>query len=106
MVRKQVYILPAQDEQLKYLAQSRETTEAELIRAAIDELIRQKSAAPVRNSLPIDQAAWQTILTFVDQRRATGIPGEPYQWKREDGYDDERYRRPWAQPVAEDQDPA
>jgi hypothetical protein len=106
MVRKQVYILPAQDEQLKHLAQVRKATEAELIRIAIDELIRQQSAAPVRNSLPIDQTAWQTILNFVDQRRATGLPGEPYQWKREDGYEDKRYQRPWARPVGEGDDSA
>jgi hypothetical protein len=101
MVRKQVYILPSQDEQLKHLAQERETTEAELIRAAIAELIHQESATPLNHALPPDQAAWQMILNFVDQRRAAGVPGEPYQWKREDGYDDERYRRPWAQPDAE-----
>lgn len=99
MVRKQVYILPKQDAQLKRLAQEQETTEAELIRAAIDGLLNQKATIRTEQALPPDEAAWQAILAFVDQRRAEGVPGEPYQWKREDGYDDERYRRPWAQPV-------
>jgi hypothetical protein len=98
MVRKQVYILPQQEERLKRLAQERETTEANLIRQAIDRILSQPTVTTDNKSLPPDEAAWQAILAFVDQRRAEGVAGEPYKWKREDGYDDERYQRPWAQP--------
>jgi hypothetical protein len=98
MVRKQVYIYPQQEDQLKRMAQQRDTSEAELIREAIEILIAQQPARQVRKALPPDEAAWQAILAAVDRRRAEGVPGEPYKWEREDGYDDERYRRPWAQP--------
>jgi hypothetical protein len=101
MVRKQIYILPQQNEQLKRLAQAQETTEAEIIRSAIDDLLSQGDGVRTGQAIPADEAAWQAILSFVDQRRAEDVPGEPYQWKREDGYDDERYGRSWAEPTTE-----
>jgi hypothetical protein len=94
MVRKQVYIYRRQDEQLKHLAHQRATTEAELIREAIEGLLDRNEPAVASKFLPPDEAAWQAILAFVDNRKAEGVPGEPYKWKREDGYDDERYQRP------------
>jgi len=90
MVRKQVYILPKQDEALKRLAEQREVSEAALIRAAIDELLHEPPTTSVSKSLPPNEAAWQAILAFVDQRQKVDIPGEPYKWKREDGYKDGR----------------
>jgi hypothetical protein len=98
MVRKQIYIQPQQDEQLKRMAQQRDTSEAELIREAIEILLDQQPSSRPNKALPPDEAAWHIILSFVDSRRAEGLPGESYKWEREDGYDDERYRRPWAQP--------
>ena len=98
MVRKQIYIQPQQDEQLKRMAQQQDTSQAELIREAIEILLRQQPSSQPNRALPPDEAAWQVILSFVDRRRAEGLSGEPYKWKREDGYDDDRYRRPWAQP--------
>lgn len=106
MVRKQIYIYPQQDEQIKRLAQQRAISEAEVIREAIAGLLVRQHARPASKPLPPDEVAWQAILASIEEHRAKGLSGEPYRWKREDGYDDERYRRPWAQPIGETHDPA
>jgi hypothetical protein len=93
MVRKQIYILPKQEEGLKRLAEQRGASEAELIREAIETMLQSGPNPEAKKSLPADEAAWQAILAFVDQRRQEGVTGAPYKWKREDGYDDERSRR-------------
>lgn len=80
-VRKQVYIEPEQEEQLKRLSAESGVSEAEIIRAAIDhhldELrLRQRS-----------QAAWEVELAFIrrlmDQEAVEGGRA----WRREDLYD-------------------
>jgi hypothetical protein len=105
MVRKQVYILPHQEERLKRLAQERETTEAALIRQAIDEVLNQPTPMIGAKSLPPDEAAWQAILGSIDERRREGVAGQPYQWRREDAYE-ERMNRPWAKPSDDDENSA
>ncbi|HHV76265.1 MAG TPA: hypothetical protein GXX39_02700 [Syntrophothermus lipocalidus] len=42
MVRKQTYIMPEQDEELKKLAEVKQVAEAEVIREALDSFIRQE----------------------------------------------------------------
>jgi hypothetical protein len=93
MVRKQIYIHPQQEAQLKRLAQQRDTSEAELIREAIEILIDQQPVSQVSKALPPDKAAWQAILESMQKRRGDKAIGKPHRWTREDYYDDERSRR-------------
>lgn len=51
MVRKQTYILPEQDEELKKLAKIKMVTEAEIIREALDNFIRQEKKRLQENPL-------------------------------------------------------
>jgi hypothetical protein len=60
MVRKQVYIHARQDELLKRLSAESGTTEAEIIRHAID--LRGLLAAEPRR----DPAAWQAERAFIE----------------------------------------
>ena len=95
MVRKQVYLLPQQELKLKALAAQQHTTEAALIRTAVETLLSQ----PVSNGgkhLPPDEAAWQEILASFEEIRVRSVAGEPQRWTREDYYDDPRYQRAWA----------
>jgi hypothetical protein len=91
MVRKQIYIYRRQNEQLKCLAQQRETTEAELIRQAIEVLLTQPGTAA--QFLPLNEEAWQTLLHSMQAQRASDLTGEPHRWTRADYYDDERSQR-------------
>jgi hypothetical protein len=87
MVRKQVYIRPRQDEQLKRLAQQRGASEAELIREVIEILIKQQPASQEGKALPRDEAAWQVILESMQKRHGDKPLGQPHRWTREDYYD-------------------
>ena len=51
MVRKQTYISAEQDRQLKALARQEETTEAEIIRRALEQYIRAEKAKNMKNPL-------------------------------------------------------
>lgn len=51
MVRKQAYIFPEQDEELKKLAKIKMVTEAEIIREALDNFIRQEKKRLQENPL-------------------------------------------------------
>lgn len=86
MVRKQVYLQPQQETKLKELAERQHTTEAELIREAVDAYLNTPSI-PNPGNLPLREAAWQQMLAYVREREKEPITGEPYKWKREDGYD-------------------
>lgn len=77
-VRKQVYIEPHQDVLLKRLAKERGTTEAEVIRRAIDQHTRLLHF-PRR-----DLAAWEDERTFIIHLIQQGaVPGKRT-WRRED----------------------
>jgi len=84
MVRKQFYIHKRQHILLRRLSQARGVSEAEIIRQAIEREVTGVSA----QSIPPDRAAWEEIVGFVEARRALGADGEPYQWNREDAYEE------------------
>lgn len=86
MVRKQIYIYPQQDEEIKRLAQTRATSEAELIREALDTLLNQPSA--LAGPLPPDEAAWQSILQSIRDLQVHPERHEPYRWNREEIYEE------------------
>lgn len=96
MVRKQVYLQPQQETRLKDLAERQHTTEAELIREAIDAFLNRPSI-PNPGNLPLREAAWQEMLAYMDKREKEVIPGEPYKWSRSDAYD-EQHPRGWNVP--------
>jgi hypothetical protein len=84
MIRKQIYIQKRQQTLLKRLAKARGTSEAEIIREAID----QQAAGGTAHQLPLDEAAWEQARAFIEKRRKQGVQGQPYQWRREDAYDE------------------
>ncbi len=88
MVRKQVYIEPAQDRFLKRRARELGVTEAELIRRAIDSL----SQTPAQS--PFDPEAWQAVVASMDERGSLPTTGEKRTWRREDLYEDRLGRLP------------
>lgn len=59
-------------------------SEAEVVRRAIDQQIQ--LAADLL--LPPDPQALEAIIQFALERRRTTEPGEVYQWKREDAYEE------------------
>jgi hypothetical protein len=85
MIRKQIRIKPHQAAKIRRLAELRGTSEAEVIRQAVDQQISAETA----HALPLDPQAWQEARRFmlelrVDESHATrdGID------KREDLYAD------------------
>ncbi len=95
MLRKQIYLLPQQDTKLKSLAYQQQTTEAELIRQAVEVFLSQPQAKSDKH-LPPDEAAWQEILASFEEARTRNLTSEPQHWTREDYYEDPRYRREWS----------
>jgi hypothetical protein len=92
MVRKQVYIEPAQDARLKRRAADLGVTESELIRRGID--LVTEPAAQSR-----DEQAWEEEMAFILERART-LPapehGEPVigrRWPREEMYEERWLRR-------------
>lgn len=88
MVRKQFYIHKRQHILLRRLSQVRGVSEAEIVRQAIEREVTGVSS----QSAPPDRAAWEEIMDFVEARKALGADGEPYQWKREDAYEERESR--------------
>ena len=84
MIRKQFYIHKRQQVLLKRLARRRGASEAEVIRQTIDQ--QMQSAA--HQSLPPDPQALQAIIQFALERRKLGEISKPYQWQREDAYEE------------------
>ena len=90
MIRKQVYLEPRQDAEVKRLAAERKTTEAEVIREAIDTLLdevaRQRRA----------QQAWEEALAFMEARYAQGPISDGRVWTRDELYEGrlDRYDSP------------
>lgn len=92
MVRKQLYIKPAQAELLKEQAATYNVSEGALVRMALD----QHLAAPIPGESFFDLSAWETVKKFINQRAKLfesdkGISEAPVHkgrvWKREDLYD-------------------
>ncbi|MBU6428910.1 MAG: hypothetical protein KGR26_07870 [Cyanobacteria bacterium REEB65] len=85
-VRKQIYIRPQQEAELKRIARERGLSEAEIIRSCLDRglsLNLQVSASPP----VINPDAWSRVCRFVEER--SGLPVSPGQrtWRRDDLYD-------------------
>ena len=81
MIRKQIYLDPAQDALLKQRARELGVSEAELIRRCLDAMARQAV------TIAVDQRAWDEELAFL-QTRAHTVPSRQGQrtWTREELY--------------------
>jgi hypothetical protein len=88
MVRKQFYIHKRQHILLRRLSRARGVSEAEIVRQAIE---REATGVSPQSPLP-DRAAWEEIVEFVEARKALGPAGEPYQWNRQDAYEERESR--------------
>ena len=88
MVRKQIYIPKRQQLLLKRKAKATGTSEAALIRHAIDRNL--EGGEP--RSFHRDPEAWEKALKFMRLRQAHGKTADAYRWTRGDAYE-ERFRR-------------
>lgn len=88
MVRKQIYISQNQENLIKRLASLRRTSEAEVIRQALDH----ETAGRVEQAFVPDPDALRRLIEAALSRRSLGATGEPYQWKREDAYEERMSR--------------
>jgi hypothetical protein len=86
MIRKQIYIESRQQAILKEQARTLGTTEAELIRQAID---RQMTSVRLGAR---DLKAWEREKTFIAKRMAKGPAPGGRRWKREDAYEERLMR--------------
>ena len=85
MVRKQIYLRPGQDSEIKRLAEARGATEAEIIREAIDLLL-----AEVARRRRAD-AAWEAAVALMESRAQYAVDGDrgpDRGWTRNDIYAD------------------
>ncbi|RRR76662.1 MAG: hypothetical protein EI684_02515 [Candidatus Viridilinea halotolerans] len=78
---KQIYIEPAQEKMLKYLAGSFGVPEAEIIRQALEQHL-QRMQLPERT-----RSAWQAERVYIAQRAAMQPTMNKRTWSREDLYD-------------------
>ena len=88
MVRKQIYIHRRHADWLSRLAEARGVSEAEVVRQAIE---REVTGATSRMAGGNAQA-WQAVVTFANGRRTLTAEGSPYQWRREDAYEERESR--------------
>lgn len=87
MIRKQLYLEPRQERLLKRLARERGTSEAEIVREALDKLAE---------SPPLSrEEIWAQEVAFMRSRLSPPGPPRPRDWKREDAYAERmnRYER-------------
>ena len=82
MVRKQIYITPAQERLLKQQARALGITESEVIRRGITQLSR------VPAEVPLDHRAWLEELAFMRKRARKAGAGGARNWTREELYED------------------
>ncbi len=80
-VRKQIYLEPTQDVQLKLLSQATGLSEAEIIRQTLDSRL-----GTPRGHIR-DLAAWERELQFIEQWIAKGPVEGGRTWRREDLYE-------------------
>ncbi len=89
MIRKQVYLESRQNAQIKQLAEERGTTEAEIIRTAVDLLLGETAR------LHRAQAAWEQAQALMEARAVEGAAflREERGWNRDELYTErlERY---------------
>ena len=91
MVRKQIYISDHQDLLVKRLARMRGTSEAEVIRQALEREI----SGRVDQVFAPDVDGLRRLIEAGLSRRDLGMTGTPYRWRREDAYEERlsRYGR-------------
>jgi hypothetical protein len=92
MIRKQIYLQKRQNTLLKKVAEARQTSEAEIIRQALE---RELSGGNVKQ-VQVSEEAWTKALAFMQGLREQGpLGGQPRDWKREDLYEERlsRYDR-------------
>jgi hypothetical protein len=87
LIRKQIYLPKRQNLLLKRLSRERGVSEAEIIRQALDRETEIRSTVIRRNI-----AAWTKILQFVRERKETTRDGAPWQWNRQELYDERESR--------------
>ncbi len=78
MKRKQIYLELEQDRRLRILSRRQGKTESELIREGISRVLDEP---------PLDRAAWERELAFIDSLIAKGPIKGKRTWKREDLYE-------------------
>ena len=88
MVRKQIYIQKRQNLLLKRLAQARGVSEAEVIRQALE----REFTGENKQGAEADVTAMEEFLEFAISRRALPRTGEPYQWNRQEIYEERESR--------------
>jgi hypothetical protein len=81
MIRKQVYVRPAQDKAVKKLSRKKGITEAEYIRRAIDNEVDADAGSVERTAL------WLKEDEFIRGLMALGSVHGGRTWTREDLYD-------------------
>jgi len=84
MVRKQVYITPKQDADLKRKARELGVTESELIRRGIDQVTNAELSPEERDRL------WQEAMEFMRRRAEIPVPPgtKPWKWNRDEIYEE------------------
>ena len=82
MVRKQVYIEPQQEVALKEWSVETGLSEAEIIRQAIEQWLKEQARQQEHNL-----KAWRSEKAFIVDWMAQGIVSGGRTWKREDLYD-------------------
>ena len=83
MVRKQIYLEKSQVIAIQRKAEVLGVNESELIRQAIDHDLYGGGVIPTRP----DPAAWDEIEAFLAAQAGKPLAGEPYQFNREELYD-------------------
>jgi hypothetical protein len=81
MIRKQIYLEPAQNTALKRLAQQAGVSEAELIRAAIDQHLQ------TGRRLRPNPALWDEEFAFLERLAQQPFPAATRIWRRDDLYE-------------------
>ena len=91
MVRKQIYIQKNQEERLKRVAEMRGVSEAEIIRRALENELRNGGYR-----LAYDDDAWAKAYQFMlDLEKRARVPRQKRNWTRDELYEEriERYDR-------------
>lgn len=83
MIRKQIYIEPEQEAQLKQVARQLGLSEAEVIRRAIDLHLLE-----LRNPQQASKL-WEEEVAFMRSRIGLAPAGGKRTWQREDAYDED-----------------
>lgn len=84
MVRKQVYIEPRQERQLKQVCRKTGVTEAKIIRRALDAEVEKLQSAEGR------MQAWNKERAFIESWTKKGPAKGGRRWRRQDLYDRRR----------------